>query len=207
MSDEGPDVIVKEETIRKAVDRVVSGVASTQVQAGMPLPDIAKAEMFAKEVVAKQVKVHEERMSKLLDDGTDKRAANVKPGESKARIDRGDVGDDTVAIVRPITSREWTAPNGRAHVMGTPVQRSREQQLLLDRLNMLGQLPEWDAKLLAAAGEGDAYARRSGAPEDRLNIARRSSIVTDFMMKVVEESNAVFGDYLNPAAVPRKIIL
>jgi len=186
---------VSEETGRQAVARAVAGVAEQQRIAGR-LPDTRAAEAFVRPIVEQTIKKHEERAvrdwltpkSYARDD-----SAQVKPGESKARLDRGDVGENTTVISRPI---DWK----RKQAQKRP--KNSEDRKLLERMELLEIFPEWRNRLLKAAADGEMAAINSGSPQDRQDMKRRMSIVADHMLKVVEQSNNVFGDYLNPRALP-----
>jgi len=187
---------VKEETGREAIDRVVSGVIDTQKQLRVPVPDVAKAEAFAKKVVDETIKKHEERQAKPEPPAP---IGDVhRPLAEKALAVPG-----TQEINRDVSLSDWTAPQGKAHVAGITPPRPLEDMLLEARVNMLGQFPEWAAKLHAAAAEADALSIKRKTSDWK----EIQSLRADFMMKVIEQSNAIFGDYLKPNQGRTKIIL
>ncbi len=193
MSREPVEKTVSEETGRKALDTVLTNLSNTARQLGK-LPDVSKLEAFAKPLVAEQFKKHEEAQGKGF---FDKRAEGAKPGESRARIDRGDVGPYQ-AINRPI-QKNWHKRNKQ--------KLDAEARLVKRRLALLQQFPEWRNRLMKAAFDGECNAMRSGSPEDRTNWKRRQSIIGDEMMRVIEQSNGVFGDFRDPKVKPPKIII
>jgi hypothetical protein len=127
-----PDPIVSEETGRAAIDRVIGGVVETQRGAGVPLPGGRAVEDWARDVVVDTIRRHEERMAQP-DLGFDKREA--PPGESPARIDRGDVGPNAAPVFRDLDE----SPRGRQHL--NPLPKSRDLALLDGRMELLRYFP------------------------------------------------------------------
>jgi hypothetical protein len=192
MSNQAPEKVVSEQTGRQALDHVVKLIVDTQKQLGVE-PSQSKAEAFAKPLVLEQFRRHEEaqRRAPLVDkDGVDARGSTAKSGQAKDRIGRGEVGDYQAVLRRP----DW---DGR-QAQKKPA--DKEDRLVLSRCNLLGQFPEWRDRLMKAAFDGECAAMMSGSPHDRQDWKRRQSIIGDFMMRVIEQSNAVFGDYRNPKA-------
>lgn len=125
-----PERTVSEETGRAAIDRVVGGIVETQRDAGVPLPGGRAVEDWARGVVVDTIRKHEERMA---DPGFDKREA--PPGESPARIDRGDVGPNAAPLARNLEE----SARGRQHLR--PLPRSRDLALLDGRMELLRYFP------------------------------------------------------------------
>ncbi len=184
---DSPEKKVSDQTGRKAIEHTLSRLAKAQVQAGQ-LPDVRKLERFVRPIAEETFKKHEEKQARPA--AWDKRGAGAAPGESKARIDRGLVGSGTTAINRPV---DWKVKRAR-----TAVPKTREAKLVKKRLDLLQQFPEWVNRLMKAAHEGELAARRSGSPADREDWTRRRSIIGDHMLKVIEQSNGVFGDFRDP---------
>ena len=72
---------------------------------------------------------------------------------------------------------------------------------------MLSKFPEWSDRLMKAAHDGETLAIKSGSALDRESWPRRQEFIAAEMMKVVEQSNNVFGDYRNPKTQEPPIIL
>ena len=180
---------VSEELGRKAIDNVLKGVTTEQKSCGIE-PSPSKAEAVIRPIVEKTIKEQEERtaLGRFADPTN-----GAQPGESKARLDRGEVGEGAVAINRGVN---WKARAKKQKPANAEDARLRE------RLALLSAFPEWKNRLMQAAHDGELAAMRSGSPEDRTNWNRRKSIIADHVLKVVEQSNNVFGDYLNPRALP-----
>lgn len=213
---EKPDAVVSEETARKSVDRITKAVVDAQKMAGAAVPDPAIAEDFARQCTGEAIKKHEEKMA--LAAITAPTAPDRVPQESASRLDREEVGDDMIAIhARPLDKHnpKNLSPQARKHLFGqAPL--AVQEQLIKDRVELLGGkvtlviqngrmaqvlvggYPDWQAKLTKAYLDGDTKAMTSGVFEDRVDPRRRGSIIADEVMKVLEESNATFGDYRFP---------
>lgn len=196
---------VDEKTGREAIDAVLKGTVEMQKAAGMVVPDVAAAEAFARRVALEQIKKHEESEERrYLKD-----PSPLPVGVSKARIDRGDVGEDTSVINRPV-GEAIVGRGGGPMFFGKPnpnwtVTKPREDKLLRARLDFLAQFPDWLARIERAAMDGETVAR---ARDHLSSHAELWSIVADHVIAVVEDSNRFFGDYRDPPkAVGPKIIV
>lgn len=178
----------------------MAGVVEGQREAGVPIPGGRAVEDWVRPIVERQIKVHEERCAAGVP-GPPATPPVERDTESPARISRGDVGEDTVAIERPLDSREWreaqTAPRGRRHVEGRPDTRPLELRLLEARARLLFGLPEWERRLVQVADDAVAIARRNGFAAD---IPRTQELQATLMMGVIEDSTRIFGDWRTPAA-------
>jgi len=191
-----PDKIVREETGRAAVDAVLKAVTKTQEQAGMMRGGQA-AEDWAREQADLQVKKHEEQQAREgLDDLKAEFSEEDPADPSPSRLDRGEVPDDAVVINRSLDPA--TSPLARKHLAPQLDTRPLHDRLLEARLNLLAQFPDWHAKLLQAGEDGERLAMKSGSELDRIDTERRHRFVAAAMLKVVEDSNTVFGDYRFP---------
>ena len=191
---------VDESTGRAAVERVLEGVTDTQRQAGM-VPGGQAAEEFARDVVIRQVQIHEERAGRAV----------VEPsGEpaSPARLDRGDIPEDAELIDNTLAgpAADMT-PQARRHMYGATL-LPRHDQLMRARLEFLRQFPEWDARCWAAWTAGEYAAQTSGSELERTDAMRRLRRATEEVLKVLDASSVVFGDWRKPRADGRtKLIL
>jgi hypothetical protein len=193
--------IVKDDTGRAAIDRVLKAVTSTQEQAGM-MRGGQEAEAFAREVTERQVKIHEEKAARQGIDELKAQAviddADMATGpdlDSSSSLDRWDIPDDAVVINRTLDGPGAT-PAAQKHML--PDMRPMEDRLLEARLQMLAGFPEWKNKLTDAWLLGEQNAIHSGSDLDRISTDRRFRFAAAEMMKVVEQSNAIFGDYRYP---------
>lgn len=218
---ERPDPIVRERTIRDAIDDITRRTVSTQEQIGIPIPGGRAVDDWVQGAVVKQVKIHEDRCRNGVPE-----SAQALDVESPARIDRGEVGEGTTVVSRDLRSTEWeqgrTAPAGRAHVHGGPpmlmshsgrlIPQDWDDRLLQARLNLLGGFPEWAQKLQRAAWDAVALSRREGRTDDDPETIKRLTVA---MLGVVELSAVPvamgglgLGDYRRPKANgPTKIIV
>jgi hypothetical protein len=188
---------------RLAHDRAVSGLADQSRAVGQ-LPDLQRLTDFARPLVDQQIRKHEETVPVLpakkpvTNDGWDTRGQDAKPGEDKALLGRGIAGEGRTVVRRPVG---WKERQKRQRPT------SLEDALLRKRLALLSKFPEWSDKLLKAGHDGECQAMKSGSPLERTDWGRRKTVINDYMMRVVEQSNAVFGDYRNPKAKPSPIIV
>jgi hypothetical protein len=186
---------VDEKTGRAAVEATVKATVTLQRELGAAVPDQTAAEAWARPIVEEQIrKTEEAETRRYLIPPTP-----ATPGEPKARIDRGDVGDNTTPIVRDISAAtldkrtgllKCDDPHGRFRV-----EKPREDKLLRKRLDFLGQFPEWKAKLEKAVWDGEALAR---SRDHVVTVKEKMSIIADRVIEVVETSNAIFGDWRHP---------
>lgn len=165
---------VPEELARGAVDLLVSGIADDCRRSGNVTPDIRSAEDFAKQIV-REVVAKEETTTTPGKPSADR--TNLPPD----RISRGDVGPDTVAINRPVD-------------LNKPRPTAPEDKRLRARLDFLGKHPEWEARIIGAALDGEVMAKRMGIHD----YMGRMSIVTDCVINEVDKSNFQFGDWRLP---------
>jgi len=199
---------VKEVTGREAISRILEGVATTQHDAGM-LPGGADAELFARDVVEKQVRIHEEREAREALAGlrASDEAVEVPGPESPSRLDRGDIPGDTQVIRNTLDGpiNEMT-PQARRHMLGP--QLPLIDQLMLARLRMLRQFPEWEARIQTAWIAGEQTAMMSGSELERTDAYRRHMKQAEAVINVLDDSIAIFGDWRQPKANGRtKIIM
>ena len=175
----------------------------------MPLPDVAPAEQWARDVATKQIRVHEEREARQgIDDlkGLAAEGDDDLQEESPAKLDRGEVPDDAEVINRPLTLDGPLTPNAAAHLL--PDRRPLEDQLLTARLNLMAEYPAIRDEMTRAWVEGEHQAIHSGSALDRFDASRRVSMAAASLMKVVEKWCRVFGDYRTPkAGGPTKLIM
>lgn len=183
---------VSEETAREALGNAIKGFTTQQAELGV-LPSSAKAEAFVRPIVDETIKRHESGINRTEDP-----SAGVAPGEPKARLDRGEVGDGRVLVSRPI---DWSSRSVGARPRG------KDDKLLRERLALLEGFPEWRAKLIAAGIQGEQEAINSGSVLDRVDMTRRAEFITRSMMRVIEQSNNVFGDYLRPKRKAKPIVV
>ena len=195
MIQEHPEPVVSEATGRKALATVIGNFTTTQKQLGA-VPSAAQAEAYCKPIVEETIKKHEEREARRILLPHEVKTPSPRTGPSKARIDRGEVGPyQVVANETP----GWKEKQRAA-------KKANAEPLLRKRLEMLEIFPEWKNRLLKAAFDGDVAAMNSGCPEDRTNVHRRWSIITDFAMRVVEDSNRIFGDFRDRKRKPDRLI-
>jgi len=180
---------VKEVVGREAIARVLEGVTDTQRKGGME-PGGVEAENFARDVVEQQIKRHEETSEPVHRKGS---AHTTSP----ARLDRGELPDDAKAIGDTMSGpiQEMT-PQARRHMFG--IKLPLIDMLMLARLNMLRQVPEWDARIQAAWISGEHAAMMSGSELERTDAYRRHVRQTEAVFKVLDESSATFGDWRRP---------
>lgn len=180
-----PDAVVKEPEIRRAVGRLVEGLAKQAHGVGM-LPRAELARQWAEPIVLETVKRHEDTFGKQQE------PLEVKAAPSA--LDRGDVGG--TVINRRVGVVEMGAPGaGLSHVSGMAPRPAKPiDHLLKERTDMLLSLPDWAAKIHKAFEGGMLkYGEQSRACDD--------------VMAVIESSNNVFGDWRTPRrAAPRIII-
>lgn len=194
------DPVVKEETIRKSIDKITSGHVDTQRRMGNTLPDVVAAQEFAKDVTRQVVVDHEERHSKFIPPRTEEQQPALPPD----RLSRGDVGPDDTVIQRGVGSAEFARDGAVSGNVQRRKPRTPEDPRLRARLDVLGRLPEWHSRLMAAALEGETYAKKLGVHDE----AGRMSIVADFVINVVEQSNQTLGDWrLPPTPALAKIMV
>lgn len=195
---------VDETTGRAAIDRVLEGITDTQSKVGVPLPGDRAAREWAREVAVTQIKVHEEREARQ---GIDDLCSLAGPDDvgppSAARLDRGEVPDDATVINSSLTQSQ--TPQALQHMGMAPV--PMEDQLALARLKMLTRLDpvtrepvkrEWYDRVERAKVDGEHNAIHSGSDLDRLDAWRRHVFMTLEVMKVLELSIPIFGDYRTP---------
>ena len=181
---------VKDEMGREAVDRVLEGVTNTQRQVGI-MPGGAEADAFARNVVARQVTMHEEREASAME------SAPVAPPPSAARLDRGEIPDDAEVIGNTLGGPvNQMTPQAQRHMFGARLPLI--DQLMLARLKLLKQFPEWDARVHAAWLSGEHDAMMSGSEPERTDAYRRHMRQAESVIKVLDESSAVFGDWRTP---------
>lgn len=181
---ERPDPIVKEKEIRSAKERLVSGMAESQRQAGM-LPLIRETEDWVNGIVDDTVKKHEERWAKGQGDS---------PAPQTSPVD----------IQRHAGSFEWDLETNKFTPLGKVDPRfyekpvipgqTAEDKLIEARVTMLLGFPEWQKKIVQAWNDGVA---RTG----------RMSEAADDVMRVVEISSNVFGDWRKPVSPSQKLII
>lgn len=200
MSD-APETTVSEATGRAAIARVAEGIRDTQQRAGVPIPDGGVE--FARRVVEKQVKLHE--------DGANRAAPRVATPDEEhpCRINNGMVGEGSRVITPEQSARM------RKH-MALRDGRPLEVALLDGRVELLRYFPcepgctldaqdaghfhpwGYDAvvegsgairkgKLAAAVDEALVFTRRSGWTDDD---PRTTAAICDAMLRVVELSSA-----------------
>lgn len=197
------DSTITEQTGRAAIDRVLEGVTETQRQVGM-VPGGSDAEAFARDVVERQIKIHEEQLTR---ESTAPDAAESCANESPARLDRGDIPDDASVIDNTLDAAPaQMTPQAQRHMFGPRLPLL--DQLMLARLNMLRQFPEWDARIQAAWVGGEQAAMLSGSELERTDAYRRHLKQSEEVIKVIDESSAIFGDWRRPRTDGRtKIIM
>ncbi len=191
--------MVKEDLGRLALDDVTKRFTETQKELGVT-PSAKKAEEFIRPIFDEVIRKNEI-------DAVPAAPAATAPTAPKSKLERGEVPEGS----RVILAGDVDA----AARLRAKQEIGRQAKLLLDRYQLIhatdakGEYlyPDWVQRLKLAGEAGDQAAMFSGAPEDRTNIHRRWAIVTEYLMKVIEDSNRVFGDYLNPKAKPTKIVV
>jgi len=176
-----PDPVVKEPEIRAAVDFLAKGHVETQRKIGVTVPSAAAAESFAKEAVESQVKIHEDRCRNGVPEPK-------RPAPAQA---------DDMDVRRPVGVYDWNTRTNQFRPLG-PVrgkQAAPVDPLLQSRMDMLLRLPEWRSRIMKTWDEG--------------LIASNGSFVhaSHLVMKIVETSNNVFGDWRTPKQSAPKIIV
>lgn len=172
-----PDAVVKEADHRRAIGRVVEGLAKQAQEVGM-LPRAELARQWATGIVNEQVKKHEESFGK---------AQATPVTSSPSALDRGDV--DGRVINRRVGTATLGAPGQGATANFAPRPQKPHDPLLKARMDMLLQMPEWNVKVMKAFEDGMAkYHDQSRAADD--------------VMNVVEQSNRIFGDWRTPRKGP-----
>lgn len=194
MSDESP-ATVDEATGRKAVDDLTRRVVETQVKAGVPVPGGREVEDWVRPIVERTVRQHEERMAQGSGPGEDTRTH--PPGESPARIDRGDTGEYT-PIVRELGAG---SPLAERHL--NPQVLPLEDMRLLARLNLLQkEFPDFARRIHAAADDATQRARNDGMTDDdpRMLIIRRDAVLkmVDLSGQPAFMGGLGLGSYLDP---------
>lgn len=189
---EGPDKVVKETEIRTAVDRIAGGLADNFRQVGK-LPPGQELQDWAAEQVANQVAVHEERCRNGVPE-----AASTQP------VEKAKTRDDDAITERPVGTFEWDTKTNEFTAVGPVAKKfaNRKPRLinlaLKARLDFLRQFPEWDQRVLKAFHEGAWEAIKLGRQTGHMNPQDIAEKGAEYVMKVVEASNAVFGDWENP---------
>lgn len=200
-----PDAIVREPEARASVDELTKGFAEDARHNGK-LPPMVEIEKFAKEVTREQIAIHEERFRNGVPD-----AKAVRPATGgTATIDRGPFEDDfgTVEkVARPFDPERHARK--RKIVAATD---AIEAKLADDRLALLlswktpaGRVvrhrtsaddvevyPDWAARIRKTWSETLALSK-SLAPG-----ANAHSDAADAILKLLDTSNATFGDWRNP---------
>lgn len=193
---------VDEATGRAAIERVLGGIAGTQETTG-GLPGGEDARQWATDVAVQQIKIHEEREARQgIDDLMS--LAEPEPDETSAsRLDRGEVPDDATIINAP--TGESMTPQALQHMGMVPL--PPEDELALARLEMLTRLdpatgqpemPEWYDRIEKAKVDGDFKATNSGSDIDRSTTYRRHYYIAQEVIKVLDLSSRIFGDWDKP---------
>lgn len=189
---------VDEDTGRAAVDAAVKAYVDLQRELGVPVPSQAKAEELGRPVAIQQIKVHEE--NKEREYWLPSHLSEKDPSQPKAAIDRGEVGDNTVPVNSIIADASFNKSTGLLKCDPNTIWRQvkpKEDVLLRERLDMLGQLPEWKDKLEKAAFEAESVWRKRDWL--RGDMKALNSMVADSVIEVVETANKLFGDWRFPA--------
>lgn len=226
MADENkPDAVVPDAIGRQAIARLEEGIAETQVRAGVPIPGGRDVEDWARSVVEKQIRIHEDRMRNGVPDAG--HAADPAVA-SPSRIDRGDVGENTQVIYNDDIGKGWTAPRGKRRVNMQVDPRPLEDILLEARLKLLQFFPcergctgpatdlghqhPWFDRLMATDDEALAIAKRNGFADQFDKVV---ALRNELMMRIVEQSGQPvemgglgLGDYRTPkSSGPRRLFL
>ena len=207
----GPDPIVKEETAREAVDRIVEGFSRDAEKRGR-LPDPEGARAFALPIVREQVQRHEEQRAPAATPATDGGGAEIHQrhlDEAGVEARTRRIGTVEIDPSRPLGQGIVSSSIPAELLRGArqrPLAEEREHVLLLQRLMLLGTHPDWAALLRdafdagcqaecrALAQEGmfttDEIASGAGGVQRRIDGAGTKAV-----MIVVEASNELFGDW------------
>lgn len=180
---------VSEGSARRAVDAVTTALIESQKAHGAVVPNVKAAEDFAKETV-REVIAKQEDGAIGVPVGKPSGLGDLLPPD---KLSRGEIGPDSKVINRAIADPE-------AEILR---RKAIEDKRLRTRLNYLGTLPEWEGKLFFAALEGETFAKRLGVHD----LNGRMSIVADFVINVVEDSNRFFGDWRLPSIRPLSKII
>lgn len=210
-----PDAIVKEETAREAVDRIVGGFA-TDARAAGKLPQLREIEDFARPIVDRQIKIHEERCRNGVPEPVKQAPVPVVDSETPT----GDKG--VRKMQRHLGVVDWQPGTGQMQVRGklhpklaqrlarqaaVPVEAdAREQAQLRKRLDLLGSYPEWSKRVHDAYFFGAGVATQQLLEQGMYTITEVENmdngvledvrrVATQHAMKVVEESDRLFGDW------------
>lgn len=207
-----PDKIVREPEIRAAVDGLTKGMADSSRAVGA-MPSMSKIRAFVVPAVMAQVAKHEAMAAK---GGLD---AKPKPNADPLRV--------TEATTQHMGSFDWDPNTNQFTALGkvhpklakriadaralTPGEQ-RIEMLRRDRAMLLvgGKYPDWEKKFhdayFAGAQKG-IMARLNRGEEVHSAEAYREieSAAADGACEVVDQSNAIFGDWREPPRVPNKV--
>lgn len=206
MATDKPDAIVREPEARASVEELTKGFAEDARHNGV-LPPMLEIEKFAKEVTREQIAIHEDRFRNGVPDA---KPITRPAANGTATIDRGPFEDDfgkVEKIARPFDP-ERHARKSKA----VAASEALEAKLADDRLALLlswktpaGRItrhrtsaddvevyPEWTARIRKTWSETLALSK-SLAPE-----ANAHSDAADAVLKILDASNATFGDWRNP---------
>lgn len=200
MSDAKPDPIVREKEARDSVDALTQGLAADARSAGV-LPPMYEIEKIAHEVTRETIAKHEHQFR----NGIPEKPANV--AESPARLDRGEFLFDEEAPAQVIR-REYDPTRHaakRAAKRMPPEHEIRNAICARGRFDFLSQwitepgkaprekYPDWAEKLRKAFTSVYEMAATLGMTE-----AEKQNVGADAILKVLDESDAVFAQQLGP---------
>lgn len=202
-----PDAIVREPEARASVEELTKGLAEDARRNGV-LPPILEIEKFAKEITHDTIARHEERFRNGVPDAKLVRGGNT--GASPATIDRGSFEDDfgrVDPIARPFDAKRHLAKAKRidpADVLEAKLADDR-LALLLSWTTPTGRIsrhrtsaedsetyPEWAARIRKTWTETLALSKNLDPG------ANAHSDAADAVLKILDASNATFGDWRNP---------
>lgn len=196
-----PDPIVREKEARASVEELTKGFAADAHANGL-LPPIRKIEEYAQEVTREQIARHEERFRNGVPDAK----PIAQPG-SPATIDRGPFEDDlglVEKLERGFDPKRHAAKTAARKI--PPAADIVESRLVDMRMKHLLQVrdvngsrewvyPEWATRIHKAYSETLALSKNLELPD-----ADAKSNAADAVLKILDQSNAVFGDWRHPKA-------
>lgn len=197
-----PDPVVREKEARASVEELTKGFAADAHANGL-LPPIRQIEEFAQEVTREQIARHEERFRNGVPDPKSLDSLSGSP----ARIDRGAYEDDlgTVEKVERAFDPKRHAAKTAARKIPPPAEIV-ESRLVDMRMKHLLQVrdvngsrewvfPEWATRIHKAYSETLALSKTLELPD-----ADAKSNAADAVLRVLDQSNATFGDWRHPKA-------
>lgn len=196
-----PDPVVREPEARDSVEQITKGLAEDAQRAGI-LPPMREIEKLAHQVTHETIARHEEHFRRGV---PDQDAKPQRQGEG-AKLDQGSFSDelgDASLITRPFDKERHRQKTAKT----VPLEHAVEAALVSKRLGLLcstekgpdgkprERYPEWAERARKAYAETLSLSKNLGIPH-----AEAESNAADAVLKVLDESNAAFGDWRHPKA-------